>query len=73
MATLTTQPIVQAGTNPSAASAAGGGDRFAPGEHTFVQAINASGASITVTIDSKVASNYGTDVNLIVESLRPVR
>lgn len=66
MATLTTQRITQAGIVPSFASAAGGGDKFTPGDTTHLEVINGSGGDITVTIDSKVASNYGTDVNLAV-------
>jgi hypothetical protein len=66
VATLTTQQIVQAGLSPAFASAAGGGDRFVPGDNVYVEAVNGSGGAITVTIDSKVASNYGTDVNLAV-------
>jgi len=66
MATFTTQLIVPAGLNPTFAAAAGGGDKFTPGDTTFIETINASGGSITVTVDSKVNSNYGTDVNLVV-------
>lgn len=66
MATLTTQTITKDGITPSYASAAGGGDRFTPGDTTYLEVINGSGGSITVTIDSKVPSNYGTDVNLAV-------
>ncbi len=66
MATLTTQQIVNTGLTPSFASAAGGGDRFTPGDTTFIEVVNGSGGSITVTVDSKVNSNYGTDVNLAV-------
>lgn len=66
MATLTTQTITKGGITPSYASAAGGGDRFTPGDTTYLEVINGSGGSITVTIDSKVPSNYGTDVNLAV-------
>lgn len=66
MATLATQIINVAGLTPAFASAAGGGDRFTPGDTTFIEVVNGSGGSITVTVDSKVASNYGTDVNLAV-------
>lgn len=66
MATLSTQQIAQAGLNPAHASAAGGGDKFTPGDTTFVQVINGDSGSHTVTIDSKKVSNYGTDVNLAV-------
>ncbi len=63
MATLTTQTISQTGITPSFAAAAGGGDKFTPGDNTYLEVINGSGGAITVTVDSKVASNYGTDVN----------
>ena len=66
MATLTTQQIVITGLNPTFAAAAGGGDRFTPGDTTFIEAVNGSGGAITVTVDSKVPSNYLTDVNLVV-------
>lgn len=63
MATLATQVQVSGGILPTYASAAGGGDRFTPGDNTYIEVVNGSGGSITVTIDSKVNSNYGTDVN----------
>lgn len=66
MATLASQQIVETGLAPSLVSAAGGGDRFVPGDRTFLWVLNGSGGSITVTVDSKVVSNYGTDVNLAV-------
>lgn len=50
MALLATQSIVRAGLAPSYAAAAGGGDTFAPGTHTFLHVKNGSGGSITVTV-----------------------
>lgn len=66
MATLTTQVHSLAGITPTYASAAGGGDRFVPGDNVYIEVVNGSGGSITVTIDSKVPSNWGTDVNVAV-------
>ncbi len=50
MALLTTQSIARAGLTPAYAAAAGGGDTFAPGTHTFLHAKNGAGVSQTVTI-----------------------
>ncbi len=66
MATLATQTHSLAGLVPTYAAAAGGGDRFTPGDNVYLEVVNGSGASITVTVDSKVNSNYGTDVNVAV-------
>jgi hypothetical protein len=48
---------------PITTAAAGGGDAFDNDGRTLFFAKNASGAPITVTFDSLVPSNYGTDVN----------
>src|SRR5689334_3517500 len=66
MATLATQQISLAGVTETFASCAGGGDKFTPGDRTFLHVKNTNGATRTVTIDSKVLSNYGTDVNVAV-------
>jgi hypothetical protein len=66
MAVLGTQTIVPAGLAPAYSAASGGGDKLAPGNDTFLHVKNASGAPITVTIDSVVPSNYGTDADLVV-------
>lgn len=66
MATLATQQIAQAGIVPTYAAAAGGGDKFTPGDNVFLHVKNGHSSPQTVTVDSKVASNYGTDVNLAV-------
>lgn len=63
MALLATQVVSLTGLEPVFASAAGGGDTFEPGDTTYIEVINGAGADMTVTIDSKVPSNYGTDVN----------
>lgn len=66
MATLTKQQITQAGTTVTFASAAGGGDKCAPGDTTWLEAINGSGGSITITVNSQTPSNYNTDEDLVV-------
>lgn len=66
MATLASQQIVQTGLTPAYAGAAGGGDKCAPGASNFLHVKNGGGGSVTVTVDSVVPSNYGTDVNLVV-------
>ena len=66
MATLVTQIHASAGLTPTFASAAVGGDRFTPGDDVYLEFVNGSGGSITVTIDSKVNSNFGTDVNEVI-------
>ena len=66
MALLAKQQIINTGLVPAYSAAAGGGDTFNPGDNTFLHAKNASGAPITVTVDSKTPSNFGTDVDLVV-------
>jgi hypothetical protein len=66
MAILTSQHVTQAGLAPSYATAAGGGDKFAPGNNVFVHVKNGGGSPVDVTFDSKTPSNYGTDENLVV-------
>ena len=66
MATLATQVIAQAGLAPTYASCAGGGDKFTPGDNVFLHVKNTNGSTRTVTVESKVLSNYGTDVNVAV-------
>lgn len=63
MATLATQQIVLGGLEPTYAAAGGSGDKFTPGDNVFLHVKNTNASSRTVTIDSKVASNYGTDVD----------
>ena len=63
MATLSRTQVVQTGANLSAtagyAAAASGGDKFLPGDTTFVNVLNLSGGSITVTVDSPATCNQG--------------
>lgn len=66
MATLVTQPVTPAGTAPTYAAASAGGDKINPGPTTFLHVKNASGASITVTVDSVAPCNQGGDHNLVV-------
>lgn len=66
MATLTVQQVVNTGATPSTASAAGGGDKCAPGDNTWIEVTNGGGSSINVTVNSQTPSNYGTDEDLVV-------
>jgi len=50
MATLTTQQVTSSGLNPTANTAAGGGDKVRPG--SILRVINGGGSSITVTLVS---------------------
>lgn len=61
MAVLTVQDISRTGLNPSYASAAAGGDSFDNDGRTFVHVKNGSAGSITVTVNSQTACNYGFD------------
>lgn len=66
MALLTTQNISLTGNAISYVSANAGGDTFTPNGRNFLHIKNGGASPITVTIDSKVLSNYGTDVDLVV-------
>ena len=59
MATLATQSVSTAGLAPSYASAAGGGDKCRPGEHTFLHVVNGGGGSINVTVNDPNSQNPG--------------
>ena len=50
MALLASQKVVRTGLAPAYAAANAGGDTFTPGQGVFLEAKNASGAAITVTI-----------------------
>lgn len=50
MATLAKQSIKRTGVVPAYSAAAGGGDKFTPGEDIFLHVKNGSGGSITVTV-----------------------
>ncbi len=52
MALLASQKVVRTGLAPTYAAATGGGDTFTPGQNLFLHVKNASGASITVTLDT---------------------
>lgn len=64
MATLATQQITVAGIAPTYA-AVGASDKFTPDDRTFLHFKNTNAATRTVTVDSKVASNWGTDVDVV--------
>jgi len=66
MATLTKQQITHGGTTAPYAAAAGGGDKCAPGDTTWIEVVNGSGGAITVTVNSQTPSNYNTDEDLAV-------
>nr|BFD90713.1 hypothetical protein KitaXyl93_20730 [Kitasatospora sp. Xyl93] len=50
MATLSTQAVSIAGLGPTYSAAAGGGDKVACSERTFVHVKNGGGSPITVTL-----------------------
>jgi hypothetical protein len=66
MAQLTVQKIALIGITPVFNVAAVGGDTFINNGRTFLHVKNGGASSITVTIDSKVLSNYGTDVDIVI-------
>lgn len=66
MAVLTAVVPGPAGTAPSFVAAAGGGDRAPCGPKNYLHVKNASGGAITVTVDSVVPCNYGSDHDLVV-------
>lgn len=66
MAVLTTTVPTPAGVAPTYNTAAGGGDRAACGPKNYLHVKNASGGSLTVTVDSVVPCNYGSDHDLVV-------
>lgn len=66
MALITKQQVTLAGLNPVMQAASAGGDTYVPGPTTWLEVANASGASVTVTVDSVTPSNYGTDVDVAV-------
>ena len=62
MATLATQAVSRAGIVPTFAAAAGGGDKFSPDKDTWIEAVNGSGGSITVTIVTPKNTSYGAAI-----------
>lgn len=63
MATLSPTQVVQTGASATATSgytaAEAGGDKFPPGDNVWLIALNLSGSSITVTVDSPTPCNQG--------------
>lgn len=66
MAILTSQHVTLAGLTTSFAAASGGGDKFAPGNNVMLHVKNGGGSPVTVTVDSKTPSNWGSDANVVV-------
>jgi hypothetical protein len=66
MAELTVQKISLTGLEPEYVAAASGGDTFKNNGNTYLCVKNGGGSAVTVTIDSIVLSNYGTDVDIAV-------
>lgn len=50
MATVATQTLAFDGTAPSYSAASVSGDRFTPGNHTFLHVVNGGAAPVTATI-----------------------
>lgn len=68
VAVLTSQQVTHAGLSSTAGMVAATpttGDKFQPGANVWLDVNNASGVSVTVTVDSKVPSNYGTDSDVV--------
>lgn len=65
MATIAQEQVTLAGLTPSYAGVTAA-DKFQPGANVYLQVKNASGSPCTVTVDSKVPSNYGDDTNVVV-------
>ena len=66
MATLTAVQVTNAGVAGALAAASAGGDKVAPAGILWLEVANGGGSPITVTVDSVLPSNFGTDVNLVV-------
>lgn len=65
MATLTVQQTDLDGVVPSYVACAGGGDEFLNDGKTMLHLKNGSGGALTVTVDSLVNCNQGTDHNSV--------
>lgn len=61
MADLNIQPVTMAGLAPAFSAASAGGDKFSNDGRTMLYIKNGGGASIIVTIDSRVRCNQGFD------------
>lgn len=68
MATLITQPISQAGLQPSYQAASSGGDQYTPSSVTFLALKNGSGSPITLTV-ATTATIYGQPIGNIAISI----
>lgn len=66
MATLAWTQITNAGVDPGFAAASAGGDKAHAGATSVLRVKNGGGSSVTVTVDSVLPSNYGTDVDVVV-------
>ncbi len=66
MAVLSVQSVTTAGLEATYAAAAGGGDSFSNDGKTILHVKNASVGDITVTINSQVACDQGSDHNAAV-------
>lgn len=73
MATLSVQSVSKTGLSPTYTSAAGGGDKVKPGDHTWIHVRNGGGSSVTVTVDdTKTAAPDGytafdPDLEVVIE------
>ncbi len=65
MATLTVQETDLDGVVPSYTACAGGGDEFPNDGRTILHLKNGSGSPITVTVDSRVTCDQGSDHNSV--------
>jgi hypothetical protein len=66
MAQLTVQKIALTGVSPVYNVASITGDSFINNGRTYVHVKNGGASAVTVTLDSKQLSNYGTDVDIII-------
>lgn len=64
MATLTKQSIKHTGLTPSFVAATGGGDDWINTGREFLYVKNGDASPMTVTVNSRVLSNYATDVDV---------
>lgn len=66
MATLAVVQVAQSGTVLSFAAAGSGGDKFAPGDTTWLEVLNVGGADRTITIDSPATCSQGSTHDVVV-------
>lgn len=73
MANLTVSSIRAAGVAPTYVAASPAGDKVKPGERTFIHVKNASGASVTVTLDDTGSQSpvgaiaFNPDVSIVIQ------